>query len=166
MAKSLPNTQLTESKMQSNGYDDPRLELLSRTFIKRVGDSEETFTVVLAPGASERAIDFARRSGYVPSEGKRERMEGANTLLDLAIRRLVVDKGVSEGVIPADEDDWMTEDRKAIAEGVKLYTDNIASLTDRIAAKADELTASYVPPMREVTRTKTKLAVAAKAISI
>ena len=145
---------------------DERLEVLSRTFIKRVGNTDATFLVQLDKGANENAIDFVRRGGYVPTDGIRERAEHARSVLELAARMIVQELGQDQAILSQDPEKWSKSDRDSVQESVDELLANAdnAQFTTLLKEKADELIESYVPERRE--RMTTKKVASGKKISL
>jgi hypothetical protein len=145
---------------------DERLEVLSRTFIKRVGNTDATFLVQLDKGANEKAIDFVSRGGYVPTDGIRDKAEHARSVLELAARMIVQDLGVEQGILDADPERWSRADKDSVQSSVNELLENAdnAQFTALLKEKADELIESYVPERRE--RMTTKKVASDKKISL
>jgi hypothetical protein len=160
-------TQTTSEDQTMPTPKDERLEVLSRTFIKRIGNTNKTFLVQLDKGASEEAIDFVRRGGYVPTDDIRQRPEHARSVLELAARMIVRSLGITQGVLDENSEKWTKADRDNVQAGVDELLENADNeqFTAMLKTEAEELVENYVPERRERTTTK-KAAANGKKISL
>ena len=147
-------TQPSEDKMATP--KDERLEVLSRTYIKRVGNENATFLVQLDKNANEQAIDFVSRAGYVPTDKIRDKALHARSVLELAARMIVQRLGIEQGALDEDDEKWSRADKDNVNSAVTELLSNADNpqFTALLKSEAEELIETFVPERRERMTTK------------